>query len=180
MTPGTDDIRDIKGLLALWEGIPWWAMVLGAAVAGMIGFLLYVRTRRKRPEAVIPPSAPAPSAEDVAFSALAALGRESLDGPGQVKRFHFELSEITRRYVEARFGKPATDLTSEELCHELARIGWSSERADALLKTLRAADRVKFTDFDPGSAASRALLEDARGWIEAVRPRSGGPGEIGA
>ena len=107
------DIRDIKGLFALYGWYQPWILFALLAVVLLALAVWRWRGRKKRasgPE--IRPSAPPRPAHLIALERLEKL-RAALDG--SPKPFHFELSEALRFYVEGRYGIPATDRTSEEL-----------------------------------------------------------------
>ena len=61
-----------------------------------------------------------------------------------MRRFHFEISEVIRAYVENRFFLNATDLTTEEIVAQLGDLrgldGDSSERLRGFLARHRSSE----------------------------------------
>lgn len=166
----SDDIRDIKGLIAIPGGLPLWAIGLLVLAAVAAAFLLWRRHRARRATAPVPMTPPRPPHE-LALEALDRLARDPLPDAGAVKRFHFALSEIARSYVEGRYPIPASDMTTEEILEALPGVHeLGPAQAESLRRLLRDADLVKFTDHDPGPEASRALLARARSLVLETRP----------
>lgn len=164
------DIRDIKGLFALYGWYqPWIGFALLVVVLLGIGVWRWRHRKKSVHGPEVHPSAPPRPAHVVALERLEKL-RAALDG--SPKPFHFELSEALRFYVEGRYGIPATDRTSEELQIALPRLSaLGEEQKLKLMQVLKHADQVKFTDFHPARETSRELLESARAFIlETIPP----------
>ena len=158
---GGADVRDI----APPEPIPLdWrrplllaAAVLALLALGLTGWWIV----RRRTRGVTAP--PVPPASETARQALQALEARALVQSGEIKEYYAELSGIVRRYLEARFGVRAPEMTTEEFLLATARGGTLSSRHRALLTDfLRESDLVKF-------ARHRPSLEDARRALEAAR-----------
>jgi hypothetical protein len=169
-SPGPD-IRDIKDLITLGGGISPWLLVAIIVALVAAGILAYFQFRKaKAPKPV--PEVPADKEAMVALDRLAAF---SLTDYESIKRFHFELSEISRRFIERRFGVPATDRTLEEILPLLERMrALSPNQRENVAQILKRTDRVKFTDEDPGNARSLELLELTKSFL---RQSSIGVGE---
>lgn len=164
------DIRDIKPLEP--RPTPPWGWI----AAGVVGALALVaaiwgwrRWRRSRP-AHVAPAAP----WDIAFARLEALRGLDLHDEATLRRFHDEVSEISRGYVEARFGLNATDMTTEEIVDHVGELGALHPSARAgLLRALAAADRVKFALHLPAEAEVQQVWDDALLVVESTRELPG-------
>lgn len=102
---------------------PWQALLAAAAVLLallLLGLLraLFLRRRQRAPVERPPVVRPA---DEVALERLAALRRRGQFGLGGYQPFHFELAEVVRGYLGARFGFDALELTTTELLDELVR-----------------------------------------------------------
>lgn len=166
-----EEIADIRGLKPLErpaEGPPWAWIAGGASLALLLlGFFLWL-WHRDRSASEAPPRA----AHEVALERLAALAQADRSDPETVHRLYFELSEVVRVYVEARFGLNATDLTTEEIVVALPAVrGLDTEPALALRRFLIATDRVKFADHQPSEEEVLTELDRARDFVESTRPR---------
>jgi len=167
-----EEITDIRGLKPLERPAPEppWRWIAGGGVlaAALAALLLLWLRRRRRDE----PAAPPRPAHEVALERLDALARLDRTDPETVHRLHFELSEVVRIYVEARFGLNATDLTTEEIVVALPRLpGLGGDTACRLRRFLVDTDRVKFADHRPAETEIEAAFERARAFVEATRPR---------
>lgn len=138
----------LKAKLPLWIWLVAGAVVV--AVAALLGWLVWRRLHK-----VTPPPPPWTQALD----ALSALRRRLSESPDSVPSCLAELTDILRRYLEARFQLHACTQTSFEFLSSLDRgDGPLTEAHRSFLKEfLLAADMVKFAL----AAADRRLLDDA-------------------
>jgi len=164
------DIRDIKPPREPLLRFPRWLLILFGAVPALALIAALLRgLLRRRPK---PPEAPPLPAHEVALRALAALALPGPEDAEAVRHFAFQLSEIVRTYVEARFDLNATDLTTEEILSRLPDLEALEARAEAELAHLLAGtDRVKFAPYEPWSEEIVAMAQQARAFVEATRPR---------
>ena len=158
------DIRDIKPLQPLPARTPWAWIVGGGAALLLVGAVVaYLLWRRRRPTPAAPPIPP----HELAFRQLDALRGTDFSDPEAVRRFHFDVSEVLRQYVEGRFGLNATDLTSEEILPLLGSLpGLQPEPAQQLRRFLAATDRVKFAAFEPTPPEIEHTYELALSFVE--------------
>jgi hypothetical protein len=167
MSPGAEDIRDIKAWAPLTDA-PLWVIALALALALAASLWLWWRRRQARP--VLVEAAPFVDPGPTPWQRLMALRQAPVSDPEGVRRFHFALSESFRAAIEERFSFPATDRTTEELKRGLR--GLVSELGK-VMSVLEAADRVKFTDYRPTEAGCRELLEEAVAIVESWRKVEG-------
>jgi hypothetical protein len=111
------DIRDIRGPLAVPTPGAWLLWLAGGAVLAVLAYLVWRWIRRLR-------SAPR-LAYQVALDRLEKA--RALMRPETAREFSIEVSEIVRHYIEARFRVHAAHQTTEEFLHDLL------EPSDALL-----------------------------------------------
>jgi hypothetical protein len=105
----------------------------------------------------------------VAIAALNALRDVDVADAIAVRAWYFELSEVLRAYVEARFELNATDLTTEEILAgftDLQRI--SSDDRALLSGFLLDTDQVKYAASAPTEAGIEQSYERALGFVEAT------------
>lgn len=165
----TGDIREIRGPL----GIPLstvvvalWGLVI--LIVGALAYMLFRRFRRSGPVADEPAPGPPPRpAHEIALEALVRIESSHLLDRGQVKEYHIGVSDVLRRYVEARFGVTALELTTWEIIEGLERSGVASDFREGLRRFLDQCDLVKFAKVRPGADASRDVLARGRQLVEA-------------
>ena len=142
----------------------WWLLLL-IPVAAIVWYLLY---RRKQPRQAPVLAAPVIPAHIVALEALQKLDSEKLWQKNQYKAYHSTLTEIVRRYIEARFNIPALEQTSGAI---LAMLKYAPAVADQQLyeslgQLLRLADAVKFAKYIPLAPENEQSIHSARQFIE--------------
>ncbi|HMV70485.1 MAG TPA: hypothetical protein PKA64_26830 [Myxococcota bacterium] len=124
------------------------------------------RPARPAPVIVAPPEAPH----------LAALRRweavradPSLDDHARA----LALSEIFRDYVEATLSFAARALSTTEILRHLEQLTFlPRENLPRAKRLLRATDRVKYADDQPGTDLFEELDSDLRAFVESTRPKS--------
>lgn len=147
--------------------IPWAAIGgigLGAAVLGGGLYVAFGATRR-RPIAAAPPEPP----DVVALRAWLAV-RSDPALSDHDKALH--LSRIFREYVEAVLGFPAQAWTTTEIVEHLGAMRHLPEgNVPRARRLLRATDRVKFAEHQPGVDFFEELDADLRAFVGTTAPR---------
>ncbi len=165
--------RDIKGAVPLpvppwtaerWQAIAQWGgLGLAVMAVGVVAGVWYVRRVRRR---ALRPQAP----HDWAFDQLRALLDEQWIEQGLVREFFYRLSEITRIYIEMRFGLMAAEQTTEEFlqaAHDSPQL--RSEHRSLLAEFLQACDLVKYARYQPVSEEIERAFHSARDFVEQTR-----------
>lgn len=168
---GEPALRDIAEPLEAPIPLAW---KLGAllAVLAVIASLFWLHRRRKNkqvspaPAVVIPPG-------EAALRRLDDLAAGGLLEEGDYRRYHFELSDILRQYIERRFSIRAQEQTTDEF---LARLPshrvFNSQQQVLLQDFLQRSDLVKFAKYAPPAEQSRDAAQACRLFIvetDAVR-----------
>lgn len=176
---GTDeggDIRDIRGPLSIPLSVlrlALWALLGGLAGLALWLTLRRLRRARGRGTPLAPPSSPLRPAHEEALEALARLEASPLLEQGEVKEYHIQVSDILRRYVEARFRVQALEMTTREVLEGLDRARVDGTFRDGFERFLAPCDRVKFAKARPGAEASREVLVLGRRLVESSTPEPG-------
>ena len=146
-----NDIRDIKGPVAVTEPGPVWPLWVGAGGLALAGLAVW-RWRRLR-------HAPPPSAE-ATQAALAALGPDG--GTRDDREYYFQLAAVARDILDARSAIPATALTLTEIAAAVDRSALAPALAEALRALLARAEQACF------AAAPVTRADRARDWQTAA------------
>lgn len=163
----TQAIRDIKEIytvpFSLWDWLlehwKYWTGGLAAvAIIAAILFFLYRRTRQPKPEA--PPPAPVPLRTRT-LAALEALQQQKLWQQGHTKRYHSELTDILRSYLQERYGVPAMEQTTDELLAALRMTAMPRAQQEGLAPILRLADMVKFAKWSALPTENEQVMASA-------------------
>lgn len=142
----------------------WWWALLAVPLLALLFLLLRPRGRRGMGDAVpLPP-------HTEALRALQRLAQQPRETPAQVEQFYLQVSGILRRYLELRFGLPASRRTSEEFLAELeADARLPEAQRHSLANFLRHCDLVKFGAWQPGPEIHAETLRIAEAVVEASR-----------
>lgn len=170
----TSDIRDIKPPVSIGPSFRRPLLFLaGLAAAALAIVLLWKAVQRLRTKIRTDRLAPRPAHEE-ALEALERLLRQGLTERGRAREFCFGISEIFRRYMEARFGIPAIDLTTEEILPRFEHNGIMQNALKPLVREfLTHTDLVKFARRQPTDAEIHEIIETARTFITATIPETG-------
>ena len=161
------DIRDIKSILgSAFDWRPWALAVLGVTLAGLLVIYWYRMGRKK---AASMPSSPALDPHKVALQELAALLSKKMIEAGRLREHYFELSEIFRRYLGARFSFPAPDWTSQEIMGHLLQVNFDPELRRQLLPILQNTDHVKFAKAEVDARTSDEDIHAIRQFIATTK-----------
>ncbi|WP_342375640.1 BatD family protein [Myxococcus stipitatus] len=135
-----------------------WRLVLtllGALVAALVAWRLFVWWKNRPKHVVVPPPLPL----DVRTrKALDTLKAENLPARGQVKDYYFRLSEIIRGYLGERYGFEALECTSSELMASLRRLSPLGLPEDKLMRFVSESDMVKYARAEASPESCRDAL----------------------
>ena len=158
------ELADIVGPVSVGPG--WRAIVLAALTLAAVaaGAFVLLRPKRAPPAAATPPD-PA----QAALAELDGLLREGALERFEAPKFFGALSDLVRRYCEARLGLHAPRLTSQEFLAALERRPQlAAAPREALAQFLRLSDRAQFAAEQPSIEARREAVETCRRFITAT------------
>ena len=155
---GDMPLRDIKGSVPLITKSWWFVLYCMLALIAILSWLL---------KAIIFRTRPACCPHALALKELQALAGANLD----VLPFYTELSNIVRRYLEARFHIAATGQTTREfLIASKSHPHLEHSDRESLASFLVAADLVKFARFEPTNNTCVLAIDEATLFIESTAP----------
>lgn len=125
--------------------------IWGAAILILIALGIYIYRKYKKKEPLIKiPQKPADPPHVIAIRELDILKDKKLWQNNHIKKYHTELTEIIRKYIEARFNIQALEMTSFEIIQSLSNEKYiSDQNISELRQTLILADYVKFAKAQP-------------------------------
>ncbi len=161
------DIRDIKSIVLMgrdWSEYHQYGFI--ALILIILSLLLWKLRRKKA-------SHPAPqrilSPHEQALLEIDALKSRQLLEQGKIQEHYFELSEVFRRYLGARYGIPSLDWTSEEIHSKISGLQVLNdlllEQANSILKRT---DRIKFAKAYVDRETSEEILKSVVQFIHAT------------
>ena len=159
-----EGIRDIKSPLAFpFNGYWLIALILFALlIIGACVWLFIKRLRKPKvtKEVVLPPW-------EIANQKLSALLDKNYHGLGRFNAFFSGLSQIIRKYIEARFLINAPEMTTPEFLQYLNRDQkLRLEQKQVLREFLDCCDMVKFAKYGPSGKEVDQSIDIAKRFIE--------------
>jgi hypothetical protein len=160
---GMEDIKDIKSPVSIPRKLA--PILLGVlifcVVAGIVWWLVWRRRRRLRGagEVCLRP------AYEIAYERLKLLALEN----GNIKEYYVQLSDIIRRYVEARYTIGACTETTFELYRELRSERVEYDKVEIIKDFLAACDLVKFAKHIPPVESVDEDKERAKGIVDKTK-----------
>ncbi len=170
-----EELRPVAQPVAIMQRdwTPLWVLggVLGAGLVGGAFWMGLRAAQRRRPghrarSGKTAPPLPPHEAALLRLRTLAASGKLDVDDRRPV---YFELSEILREYLGARFGFDALELTTAELLTALSTRAPADVTRD-MDAWLRAGDLVRYARVPTGRDEAAAALAQAVAVVERTRP----------
>ena len=128
--------------------LPW--ILLALAVIGIVTYLIYRYKKNKQLEGEPKKQKPKEPPHVTALRNLNHIKEEKLWQKGHVKKYHSELTDTIRQYIEDRFGVNALEQTTEETIDAMKKVELPDKEVLAKLQEiLELADLVKFAKFKP-------------------------------
>ncbi len=165
--PVTETLHDIRGPVELPDnaGALIW-LLIGLAVLLLAGLIFYLWKRRKKGLQKLP------QPHEIALLELAGL--RSMMNPAQALLYAAQLSELLRRYIEARFQIHSTRQTTREFFGSLvenSQVARNLKDHQAHLQAcLEECDMAKFAHYSPDQQGMAAMEQAVQGFIEATGP----------
>jgi hypothetical protein len=168
----TQAIKPIKAILkaplSFREILPY--LIISIVLALIIFAVYYYIKRLKsnkplfvRVKPVIPPHI-------IALEKLKKLEDEKVWQKGEVKKFHIELTDIIREYMESRFGMLAVESTTPEIILQLKNFVNDQSIVDKVKEFLDLSDLVKFAKLIPLPDENEKCLKVSYEFIDNTKP----------
>ncbi len=154
-TPEVDTSQAFKVIKAPYsepytfmEIFPW--VLGGLIIIALIAFGIWFIIRRKKNKPVFA-SKPKPlrPPQEVALEKLETLRLEKVWQRGNLKKYHSQLTDIVREYLDRRFNFDAPEMTSGEIINELRNHKVNDEVMTKISSSFQLSDLVKFAKSQP-------------------------------
>lgn len=156
-TPEVDTSQAFKVIKAPYaepytfmEIFPW---VLGALLLiGIIVFAIwFIRKRKKKQPLFAAKPKPLRPPQEIALEKLESLRLAKVWQQGLLKKYHSQITDIVREYLDRRFNFDAPEMTSEEIIEELKNHNVNAEVLNKISSAFQLSDLVKFAKAQPTS-----------------------------
>lgn len=169
-------IYDLKGQRTLpfrpeeIAGYTFWTLFLLLNLAALFFALRYRLAKRgRRISDFFKPAPPVPPHVE-AIRALETLSNQKLWQNNRHKQYYSGLTDILRRYLAARYGIGAMEMTSDEIIDAVRPLDLPQKSAMELTALLREADLVKFAKAMPEATRNVEAYQWAYYFVEETKP----------
>lgn len=171
----TREIKDIKPIMTVpypWrEKLPY--ILGGLLLLALLIFLAVKYSKRKKIELPIPQKPKIP-AHVRAIDALKNIESQKLWQNGFAKKYHIEVSDVVRAYIEERFDIRAMEQTSDETIKLFGKNVIDGVQKEKLKYLLQLADMVKFAKVEPIAQENEQSIAYAYDFINTTIPAATG------
>jgi len=167
----TKDIRAIKNIIDVpfpWQEYLLYLLILAIIVA--ISIYIYKKYFKKIKQVAVVSKIPDRPAHEIALEGLRKIEEEKLWQQGFTKRYHSQVTDVIRQYIERRFSTNAMEQTTDEILSYFAKGMTREEEKEKLGFMLRLADMVKFAKAQPLPGENETTLQYAYAFVENTRP----------
>ena len=144
-----DDIMDLKQPVGIKHTFLYYFLLIGLPIILLGGFSVYYFTRKAKESGFFSGNEPLKPADELAYERIEKLKAMGLIEKGELKQYYIILSEIIRRYLEARYSIQVLDMTTYELYQQLRKIGADKKHTGIIKDFLEECDMVKFAKYLP-------------------------------
>ncbi len=168
---GPPTLQDIKPLIEIERSwVRYWPYAL-AIILFVLLIYYFVKKRQRilikpqfKPIKLIP-------CHVLALQELETLKKKNLLTQGEVREYHFELSDIFRKYLGTRYSFPALDRTRQEIFDCLGKnVEMNGYLKSAIESILEETDKVKFAKVAPSIQESNETLESVVEFVKSTIP----------
>jgi len=165
-----DDIRDVKPPVDLPRPLVFYILLYGlplAAICGGAFYFLFVKNRGK--SGFFSAADENRTPDELAYERLQKLESMGLVEKGEIKEYYIILSEIIRRYLEARYRISVLDMTTHELYQQMKNISLEKKQLFLVKDFLDECDMVKFAKYRPEIKYIKTNFEAAKNIVDVTR-----------
>jgi len=163
------DLKDIKQPLDpeynLSDFLPW---IITLLLITLIIYLLRKFLRREGKKTTIVKAKKLIPAHITAMDELNNIEKQELWQSGMIKKYHSEISETLRKYIENRFNFIALEMTTDEILSEI-KDNISSNNSQELRTVLQRADLAKFAKSKPNENENKESMLLAKQFVDQTK-----------
>ena len=165
-----EEIQDVKSPIRI--PLDWIFILLIVLVVLILlaaGYFTYRYYTKKKAEklGIKPVIKVSPYQE--ALTSLRSLEEQKLWQQGKVKEYHTEITQIIRKYFEARFRFNALEMPSSDILKYLLNTKEGNRIYDEVNRFFSNADMVKFAKFQPMPSVNEEMMKQSYRIVEATK-----------
>jgi len=142
-----DIVMPIQTPISFAEVVPW--LLGGIVFIALIIVLIWYLRFRKKDQPLFAISKTIEPAHIIALRKLDEIKHEKLWQNGKIKRFHSELTDTLRIYLDDRFDLSTQESTTDEIMQAVDKVEVNNEWHTNLKEVLERADLAKFAKYQP-------------------------------
>ena len=163
------DLKDIKQPLDpeynLSDSLPW---IITLLLITLIIYLLRKFLKRKEKKTTLVKAKNLIPAHITAMDELNNIEKQELWQSGMIKKYHSEISETLRKYIENRFNFIALEMTTYEILSKI-KDNISTNNSQELRTVLQRADLAKFAKSKPNEDENKESMLLAKQFVDQTK-----------
>ena len=163
------DLKDIKQPLDpkydLSDFLPW---IITLLLIVLIIYLLRKILKRKKEKITKPKTKKIIPPHIIAMDELNNIEKQELWQSGMIKKYHSEISETLRKYIENRFNFIALEMTTDEILSGIKN-NISTNNSQELRTVLQRADLAKFAKSKPNEDENKKSMLLAKEFVDQTK-----------
>ncbi len=164
----TNQLRDIKPIIEAAAEKNYWTIILFSFLALIILLLSIYLARKFRKPKTLSEKISFISAYEQAMQNLEKLKHYNLSDAGQVKQYHFALSEIVKQYFTNRTKVHMLNKTTSDILIHLKTTNGNVEILTNMAIAMRCGDAVKFAKYLPTPTESEDCFIKIKNTIQSI------------
>jgi hypothetical protein len=165
------DIKEVwKPPFVLADYYPWiFGVLIALFLICVVGYIIQ-RIRNQKPLVPFRREVPKLPPHEQAIMELNRIKQRKLWQQGRSKEYYTSITEIVRRYIVARFGINAMEMTSGEILDIIKRNSEADSAYENLRQILQLADFVKFAKWNPLPDENDLSMMNAYLFVNQTKP----------
>ena len=175
MVPVVDTTQAFKPIVSpisepytIGEVLPWIVVITAVIIVIVLG-IFYLSRRKKKQPIFSRKAAPLLPPHIVAINKLEELRLAKMWQSGHLKKYHSEITDILREYLDRRYNFDAPEMTTYEIVSKLNELKVNKEALSKIENVMNLADLVKFAKSVPTAVENDLSLVHSTDFVNETK-----------